>query len=59
MKFDQRRNHVYFHAGSAFRLLWKTHQRVYLDNSRDDSKNFGKVGHLASLESMSMVHLIS
>ena len=59
MKFDQHGKQVYFRAGSAFGLLWSAHQRGYLDKSRADSKNFGKVGHLASLESMSMIILSS
>ena len=59
MKFDQRMKHVFFCAGSAFGLLWSAHQRGYLDKSHADSKNFGKVGYLASLESMSMMNLIS
>ena len=59
MKFNQRGKQVYFRAGSAFGLLWSAHQRGYLDKSRADSKNFGKVGYLASLESMSMMNLIS
>ena len=56
MKSDQRGNHVYFRAGSAFGLLWSAHQRGYFNNSRDDEINFGKVGHLARLESMIMIN---
>ena len=59
MKFDQCGKHVCFRAGSAFGLLWSAHQRGYLAKSRVDSENFGKVGHLARLESMSMIDLNS
>ena len=58
MKFDQRGKQVYFRAGSAFGLLWSAHQRGYLDKSRADSKNFGKVGYLAKSESMGLIILM-
>lgn len=54
MKLDHRGNHVYFHDGSASGLFWSALQRVYLANKRDEAETFGKVGHLATSESMSM-----
>ena len=59
MKFDQHGKPVCFRAGSASVALSAARQRGYFNNSRDDGKNFGKVGHLASLESMSMINLNS
>ena len=59
MKFDQRGNPVFFHAGSASVALEAAIQRGYFNNSRDDQINFGKEGHLANWESMSMMDLIS
>ena len=57
MKFDHRGNNVYFHVGNAFGLFWSTLQRIYLANRRDEVETFGKVGHLAASESMSMYDL--
>ena len=59
MKFDQRGKPVCFRAGSASVALSTASQRGYFNNSRADEINFGKVGHLAGLESMSMVILNS
>ena len=59
MKFDQRRKPVCFRAGSASVALSAASQRDYFNNSRDDEINFGKEGHLANSESMSMMDLIS
>ena len=59
MKFDQRGKPVCFRAGSASVTLSTAIQRGYFNNSRADEIKFGKVGHLASSESMSMVYLIS
>ena len=58
MKFDQHGKPMCFRAGSASVALSAASQHDYFNNSRADEINFGKVGHLASLESMSMVHLI-
>jgi len=57
MKFYQRGKHAFFRAGSARFLLWSASQRGYFNNSRNDDENHGEVGHLASLESMSMIIL--
>ena len=54
MKFDHCGNHMYFRDDNARSLFWSAHQRAYFGNSHDDTQNFGKVGHLATSESMSM-----
>ena len=59
IKFDQRGKPVCFRAGNASVTLSAACQRGYFNNKRVDAINFGKVGHVASLERRSMVHLIS
>ena len=52
MKFDHRGNHMYFRDGIPSGLFWSAHQRVYLANRHDEAETFGKVSHLATLESI-------